>query len=363
MDTNNPFSLYSLMDSYVTYTPLNYIQKETVEPEKKQDLLSDIQSIKAMNLEQIMFPKETVEVSKNEGEDLFEQVQTAQTTSSTSASSFSTSTSSSNGNLDISFKELAEQENLPVIITSGYRPNASNPNSYHRQKDSRGYSKAFDIQPSWDGGKTASKSAEDFKKLRNILYSNQRVVAWLNHNKMGILEENTPQMMKKYSSTGPHFHIGPDRAALAMRNQAFAQYSNTGNKKTNFINKFKPVIAQELSRQGISTAYTNNLLAQLALESAWGTKRSGKNNYGGITGTSGTTIKTPEYINGRYQLRNQTFKDYDSLEAFIRDYVDKLKTRFDAFSGGDFIHNVLKRGYATDPNYAEKYRKTYNSIV
>lgn len=358
MDTNNPFSLYSLMDSYVTYTPLNYIQKETVEPEKKQDLLSDIQSIKAMNLEQIMFPKETVEVSKNEGEDLFGEIQTAQTTSSSSST-----TSTSNGNLDISFKELAEQENLPVIITSGYRPNASNPNSYHRQKDSRGYSKAFDIQPSWDGGKTASKSAEDFKKLRNILYSNQRVVAWMNHNKMGILEETTPNVMNKTGATGPHFHVGPDRWALSMRNQALAQYSNTGDKKTNFINKFKPVIEQELSRQGISTAYTNNLLAQLALESAWGTSLSGKNNYGGITGTSGTTIKTPEYINGKYQLRNQTFKDYDSLEAFIRDYVDKLKTRFNAFSGGDFIHNVLKKGYATDPHYAEKYRKTYNSIV
>lgn len=60
-----------------------------------------------MNLEQIMFPKETVEVSKDEGEDLFGEIQTAQTTSSTLTSS-TTSTYSSNGNLDISFKELAE---------------------------------------------------------------------------------------------------------------------------------------------------------------------------------------------------------------------------------------------------------------
>lgn len=361
METNNPFSLYSLMDSYVTYTPLNYIQKETVEPEKKQDLLSDIQSIKAMNLEQIMFPKETVEVSKDEGEDLFGEIQTAQTTSPSSST-----TSTSNSNLDISFKELAEQENLPVKITSDYRPNASNPRSYHRQLDSRGYSKAFDIQPSWDGGKTASRSQEDFAKLREILYTNPRVVAWMEHNNIGILEENKPEVAKRTGASGPHFHVGPDKWAIYMRDQALAQYKptiNTGNKKQDFINRFKPVIAQELSKQGISTAYTNNLLAQLALESGWGTKSSGKNNYGGITGTSGTTIRTPEYINGKYQLRNQTFKDYDSLEAFIRDYVDKLKNRFNAFSGGDFIHNVLKKGYATDPNYAEKYRKTYNSIV
>lgn len=354
MDTNNPFSLYSLMDSYVTYTPLNYIQKETVEPEKKQDLLSDIQSIKAMNLEQIMFPKETVEASQPE-EDLFGWLDTKTPTQS-----------SSNGSLDISFKELAEQEKLPVKITSDYRPNASNPRSYHRQKDSRGYSKAFDIQPSWDGGKTASRSQEDFAKLREILYTNPKVVAWMEHSNMGILEETTPEIMSRTGASGPHFHVGPDKSALAMRDQAMAQYkpaTNTGNKKQDFINRFKPVIAQELSKQGINTAYTNNLLAQLALESGWGTKQSGKNNYGGIKGKSGTTTSTKEYINGQYQTRNQTFKDYNSLEDFIADYVRKLKDRFNAFSGGDFISNVLKKGYATDPNYAIKYKEVYNSIV
>lgn len=355
MDTNNPFSLYSLMDSYVTYTPLNYIQKETVEPEKKQDLLSDIQSIKAMNLEQIMFPKETVEASQPE-EDLFGWLDTTQTSSP----------SSSYDDLDISFKELAEQENLPVKITSGYRPNASNPRSYHRKMDSRGYSKAFDIQPSWDGGKTASRSQEDFAKLREILYTNPRVVAWMQHNNMGILEENKPEVAKRTGASGPHFHVGPDKWAIYMRDQALAQYkpaTNTGNKKQDFINKFKPIIAQELSKQGISIAYTNNLLAQLALESGWGTRASGKNNYGGIKGKSGTTTKTKEYINGQYQTRNQTFKDYNSLEDFIADYVSKLKDRFNAFSGGDFISNVLEKGYATDPNYARIYKEVYNSII
>lgn len=356
MDTNNPFSLYSLMDSYVTYTPLNYIQKETVEPEKKQDLLSDIQSIKAMNLEQIMFPKETVEASQPE-EDLFGWLDTTQTSSPSS---------SSQDNLDISFKELAEQENLPIKITSDYRPNASNPRSYHRKLDSRGYSKAFDIQPSWDGGKSASRSQEDFAKLKKILYTNPRVVAWMQHNNMGILEETTPEIMSRTGASGPHFHVGPDKSALSMRNQALAQYkpaTNTENKKQDFINRFKPVIAQELSKQGISTTYTNSLLAQLALESGWGTKQSGRNNYGGIKGSSGTTTKTKEYINGRYQTRNQTFKDYNSLEEFIADYVSKLKTRFNAFSGGDFISNVLEKGYATDPNYARIYKEVYNSIV
>lgn len=354
MDTNNPFSLYSLMDSYVTYTPLNYIQKEIVEPEKKQDLLSDIQSIKAMNLEQIMFPKETVEVSQPE-EDLFRWLDTKAPTQS-----------SSNGSLDISFEELAEQENLPVKITSGFRPNASNPKSFHRQKDGRGYSKAFDIQPSWDGGKTVSRSQEDFAKLREILYTNSKVVAWMKHNNMGILEENKPEVMQRTGASGPHFHIGPDKWAISMRDQAMAQYkpaTNTGNTKQDFINRFKPVIAQELSKQGISTAYTNNLLAQLALESGWGTKQSGRNNYGGIKGKSGTTTETTEYINGQYQTRNQTFRDYNSLEEFIADYVSKLKTRFNAFSGGDFISNVLEKGYATDPNYAKKYKEVYNSII
>lgn len=123
---------------------------------------------------------------------------------------------------DLTFEELVEQENLPLIITSGYRKGSKTKqgkSSNHSRLDSKGNPLAYDIQPFFNG--KVDKSEEGFNKLLTILYNNPRVVRWLEYNNKGILEEITPSVMKRTGATGPHLHIGPDTWAKNMSNTRY----------------------------------------------------------------------------------------------------------------------------------------------
>ena len=123
---------------------------------------------------------------------------------------------------DLSFEELVKQENLPLIITSGYRKGSKTKqgkSSNHGRLDSKGNPLAYDIQPFFNG--KVDKSEKGFNKLLTILYNNPRVVRWLEYNNKGILEEITPSVMKRTGATGPHLHIGPDSWAKNMSNTRY----------------------------------------------------------------------------------------------------------------------------------------------
>ena len=133
--------------------------------------------------------------------------------------------------MNLPFDELLKQEGIQIRVTSRLRPGAktkSGHTSHHSHTDEWGNSAAMDIVPV-DG---------NFDKLKNDIYSNPRIKAWLvNHNK-GILEETTPDVMKKTGATGKHFHVGPDRWARQMSSnylnyngapaQQSVQYSGDG---------------------------------------------------------------------------------------------------------------------------------------
>ncbi len=129
--------------------------------------------------------------------------------------------SSDTNDSDVSFEELLKQENLPVKITSGYRGDngfrggktASGKRSNHNRKDEYGNSMAYDIVP-LNG---------DFDDLLNRIYSNPRIINWLKSKGYGILEETTPNIMKKTGATGKHLHIGPDSSALEMTQKRLAK--------------------------------------------------------------------------------------------------------------------------------------------
>lgn len=130
--------------------------------------------------------------------------------------------------------------------------------------------------------------------------------------------------------------------------------------KQDFINTFKPIIQKELANKGISLEYTDSLLAQIALESGWGKSESGRNNFAGLKSPKGTARKTKEYINGKYVTITDTFKDFNSIEDFVKYYVNRLDKRFNAFNGGDFVANIKKKGYFTAP--LNDYKKLHNLI-
>ena len=107
------------------------------------------------------------------------------------------------------------------------------------------------------------------------------------------------------------------------------------------------------------------LIAQWAIESAWGEKPVGHANYFGIKKadrhTKCCTVPTREVINGKSVIENLEFADYNSLEDSCQDYAwlitcgapyrvawqEYLKSR----EINALIAAVAGR-YATDPEYA-----------
>ena len=110
------------------------------------------------------------------------------------------------------------------------------------------------------------------------------------------------------------------------------------------------------------------LAAQWALESGFGKHPSGKNNYWGIKGHGGrnpsetqTLKSTSEYIDGEWVSSNYWFQNFASIEAGADYVVDRWYKDFKnhlgvnrANSRDEAAYLLVKEGYATDPEYADK---------
>ena len=107
------------------------------------------------------------------------------------------------------------------------------------------------------------------------------------------------------------------------------------------------------------------MIAQWAIESAWGAKPVGHANYFGIKKadrhTKCCTLTTREVINGKSVVENLEFADYDSLEDSCRDYawlITHGAPYHAAWQQYQSVHDlraliaVIARVYATDPAYA-----------
>lgn len=146
--------------------------------------------------------------------------------------------------------------------------------------------------------------------------------------------------------------------------------SNVKFKTTkDFVNTMRPIYESVLASKGIDKSYANYLVAQAALESNWGKSQSGKNNLSGIKVMAsqkgkglGTVRRTREVIDGKDVYINDEFRDFDSLEDFANYHINLLNNkRYHAFNG-DFINNVVRGGYATDPRYKNVLTRIYNQI-
>lgn len=146
-----------------------------------------------------------------------------------------------------------------------------------------------------------------------------------------------------------------------LKRNATPRHDDKINSKSDFVSVFKPLVQQELTNQGISLNYTNQLLAHLAHESAFG-KRIPKNsnNYAGFKG-KGVSTMTKEYVNGRYKPMVQSFMTFPDKQSFVKYYVDRMKNRFDAFNGGDMITNIKRKGYFTAR--LQDYKKAFNNVL
>ena len=191
-----------------------------------------------------------------------------------------------------------------------------------------------------------------------------------------VVEDNSPSLKTDYSSWNfDNVFLNKKKQTLPPEQpkEAFPLTKgiyNFGIPKTNktdkttftthkeFVSTMRDTFRKKLEEKGLNPNYADSLVAQAALESAWGKSTSGKNNYGGIKG-KGTTRRTREVINGKSTYINDSFRDFNSLDEYADYQVNLLNgPRYKAFSG-DFISRVVKGGYATDPNY----KNIFNSVL
>lgn len=134
--------------------------------------------------------------------------------------------------------------------------------------------------------------------------------------------------------------------------------------KDDFKNTMLPIYENILLSKGLDPKFAKSLVAQDGLESAWGSKPSGDNNFGGIKG-KGNEMITREVINGKDVYIKDSFRNFASLEDYAAYKVNLLNgKRYKAFDGGleDFSRRVSAGGYATDPRYKEVLDKVIRNV-
>ncbi|MCX7207668.1 MAG: flagellar assembly peptidoglycan hydrolase FlgJ [Proteobacteria bacterium] len=120
------------------------------------------------------------------------------------------------------------------------------------------------------------------------------------------------------------------------------------------------------------------LIAHAALESGWGKKPikdaagSDSHNLFGIKATKDwkgktTDITTTEFVGGQAQKRVESFRVYDSYAEAFNDYASLIKRRYgEAVGQGANAQGYAKAlqsgGYATDPQYANKFAQVAEQL-
>jgi flagellar protein FlgJ len=194
-------------------------------------------------------------------------------------------------------------------------------------------------------------------------------------NKTQLPERATP------TGTGPLFNgdwlVNAQNAAngsLQIHGRAIAQIPLAPAKKAfssadAFVNTMLPMAKEAADRIGVDPRY---LVAQAALETGWGKSvmraqdgSSSHNLFGIKTGSSwkGDSARaiTSEFRNGEMVKETAEFRSYASYKDSFHDLVTLLQSnnRYqDVVKSADnpeqFVRELQKAGYATDPNYASK---------
>ncbi len=141
-----------------------------------------------------------------------------------------------------------------------------------------------------------------------------------------------------------------------------------------FVKRLQPYAEQAAKELGVEPKV---ILAQAALESGWGRSviknANGGNSFNLFNIKADKTwqgkqaqVATLEFDQGIAKKVNAGFRAYDSFEASFKDYVDFIKNnpRYSdalrkADNPGQYMHELQRAGYATDPKYANKVMSIY----
>jgi len=143
-----------------------------------------------------------------------------------------------------------------------------------------------------------------------------------------------------------------------------------------FLEKLSGVARATAETLGLSP---HLLLAQAALETGWGRKaikdETGQESFNlfaikagkGWTGKT-VAVATTEYLDGVPQQKVESFRAYGSYAEAFSDYARLIKHRYgEALAQGataeGFGRALQAKGYATDPNYAQKIARVAQSVA
>ncbi len=125
---------------------------------------------------------------------------------------------------------------------------------------------------------------------------------------------------------------------------------------TSFAKSVWPQITAAAQALGVPAVA---VLAQTALETGWGASAPGNNLFGIKSGgEAGTTRATHEMIDGVLTPQLASFRDYQTTQSSVADFVNLIQTSFQSAAGQNsvagFAQALQAGGYATDGNYAAK---------
>ena len=181
------------------------------------------------------------------------------------------------------------------------------------------------------------------------------------------VESDQPAPLSAYARTKL---AGEEATAAANRRHFVVRSSGLfGIHGKNFVATMLPMAERAAKRIGVDPRY---LVAQAALETGWGKKMiaqrdgsSSHNLFGIKSGSSwrGDSARalTSEYENGKQVKEVASFRAYNSFEQSFQDYVSFLQNN-DRYQGAldsaarpeQFMKELQRAGYATDPQYARK---------
>ena len=129
-----------------------------------------------------------------------------------------------------------------------------------------------------------------------------------------------------------------------------------GSKVKTYPNTWEGV---EQAAKDAGAKHVSLVAAQWALESGFGKHAPGQN-YFGLKG-AGKGRKTKEFVNGKWVTITDEFLEFPDLGASVKYLVTRWYKDWDQYEGVDraptleaAAKELVKQGYATDPQYAQK---------
>jgi peptidoglycan hydrolase FlgJ len=169
-----------------------------------------------------------------------------------------------------------------------------------------------------------------------------------------------------------------NQQSMELAEQMDSTMSQGNVNKQIFMSQLLPHAQQAANELGVDA---NVLLAQAALETGWG-KAVIKNDQGKSSFNlfnikadrswdgNQTRVSTLEYRDGVAKKEMAGFRTYQSYKQSFDDYVNFIKSNprySEALKKTDnaaqYVRELQKAGYATDPRYAEKIMSIYNSQI